>query len=295
MRKISYNIEKDFDQKKVKVFLKAQGVSTRLMQTLKQIPDGMLLNGRHIRTIDILREGDNLTLNIPSDEMRIEPIEMPLDIAYEDEDIIVINKPNGLAMHPTHNHQGDTLANALAAYLQSNGRSCVFRAVGRLDKCTSGLVVCALNPLSASKLSGKVQKRYYALLSKKLSGSGTIDRPIIRPDPMKTYRAVGRGGEEALTHWRAVASDEKRSLVDVSLETGRTHQIRVHFASMGAALCGDEMYGSEDLSVGRAALHCYFVELIHPVTNKKMCFSAKMPEDMLSIVNEMSKFESIHI
>ena len=285
LRHIEYNIGNEFDGKKVLSFLRSQaGLSARLINSLKRIENGITLNGVHIRTIDIVHTGDILAVNIPDDENTAEPIYYPLEIIYVDCDNIIINKPAGLAMHQTHNHQGDTLANAVSSYFQSKGKCVTFRAVGRLDKGTSGLVLCALNRLAASKLSGNLKKTYYALVSGEYNGSGTIDKPIYRPDPMKTLRAVGETGDRAVTHWEAVMTDGKISFLKINLETGRTHQIRVHFASEGTPLCGDDMYGSIDKRITRPALHCGNMSFKHPVTDEFMSFFAPLPDDIASLL-----------
>ena len=285
MRHIEFIIDEAYDGKKVVAYLRGQAkLSARLVNSLKRIEKGITLNGEHIRTVDMLHKGDILAVNIPEDNNNIEPVEYPLDIVYEDNDIIVINKPAGLAMHPTHNHQGDTLANAVTAYLVSKGANTAFRAVGRLDKSTSGLVICALNKYSAASLAGNFEKTYFALVAGEFEGNGTIDRPIYRPDPMKTIRAVGDDGDRAVTHWQCQWTDGEISLMKINLETGRTHQIRVHFASIGAPLCGDDMYGSTDTRVSRAALHCGILDFAHPVTGENMHFEVPMPEDMKKII-----------
>ena len=144
-RTLQYVVPPEYDGRKVLQVLRGiAGLSSRMMITLKNIPGGITLNAEHIRTIDRVRAGDVLTLTLPEEECGIEPIPIPLEILYEDADLLVIDKPANLAMHPTHNHQGDTLANGVAAYLAGKGESAVFRAVGRLDKCTSGVVICAM-------------------------------------------------------------------------------------------------------------------------------------------------------
>lgn len=285
MRHIEFVIDESYNGKKVNVYLRGCAkLSARLVNSLKRIENGITLNGNHIRTVDIIHTGDVLAVNIPEDASEIEPIEYPLDIIYEDDDILLINKPAGLAMHPTHNHQGDTLANAVAAYFLKKGKNVTFRAVGRLDKSTSGIVIVALNKLAASKLSGAFDKTYLAVVCGEYHGRGTIDKPIYRPDPMKTLRAVGETGDFAVTHWEAISTDGKCSLLKINLETGRTHQIRVHFASMGTPLCGDDMYGSDDNRIGRAALHCGKIDFVHPVNGEKLQFSVPVPEDMEKII-----------
>ncbi len=285
MRHIEFVIDDSYDGKKVIAYLRGEAkFSARLVNSLKRIEKGITLNGEHIRTVDIMHKGDILAVNIPEDKNSIEPVEYPLDIVYEDNDIIVINKPAGLAMHPTHNHQGDTLANAVTAYLVSKGANTAFRAVGRLDKSTSGLVVCALNKYSAASLAGNFVKTYFAIVKGRFEGTGTIDRPIYRPDPMKTLRAVGDDGDRAVTHWQCLWTDGDISLMRITLETGRTHQIRVHFASIGAPLCGDDMYGSTDMRSGRAALHCGILDFVHPVTGETMHFEVPVPDDMAELI-----------
>lgn len=283
-RTLTYTVPEEFDGEKVNNYLRGGiGLSYRMVRSLKQIRGSMLLDGEPVRTIDRLRAGAVLTLNLPQDKSTAEPQPAEFEVVYEDEDILVINKPAGLAMHPTHNHQGDTLANAVAYYLTQKGKDAVFRVAGRLDKGTSGLVVCALHKMAASKLNGSYDKTYIAIVEGRYEGSGTIDAPIIRPDPMKTLRAVGEGGEEAVTHWTALGHRDGLTTMEITLETGRTHQIRVHFASQGTPLAGDEMYGGHTDKIKRHALHCAKLEMPHPVTGEKMVFSAPLPEDMNNI------------
>lgn len=287
MRHIEFVIDEAYNGKKVNAYLRSSArLSARLVNSLKRVENGITLNGVHTRTVDILHTGDLLCVNIPDDSNQIEPVEYPLDIVYEDDDVLLINKPAGLAMHPTHNHQGDTLANAVAAYFFKQGKNVTFRAVGRLDKSTSGLVLVALNKMAASKLSGEFHKVYYAVVGGEYHGKGTINKPIYRPDPMKTLRAVGETGDTAVTHWEALATDGMCSLLKINLETGRTHQIRVHFASMGTPLCGDDMYGSCDKRISRAALHCGDISFTHPVNGEKLSFSVPVPHDIAAIIPE---------
>lgn len=285
-RKISYKITTEYDKRKVLDLLKEKGYSHRLITKLKQEPDGLLLNGKHIRTVDLMQESDTLEVNIPDDkkESISIPVEMPLDIIYEDDDLLIVNKPAMLAVHESHNHLGDTLSNAVAFYLSKKGKPATFRSVGRLDKGTSGIIVCALNKYTASKLSGRIYKEYLAVASSVFEGEGTIDAPIYRPDPIITVRTVDKRGEKAVTHWKALKSDGENTLLRIHLETGRTHQIRVHFSHIGSALVGDTMYGRADSRICHQALHCCYCRFTHPVTNKIMEFEAEMPDDMKSIL-----------
>ena len=288
MRQIEFTVTESFDGKKVYNFLRGYvKISTRLMRTLKRIPDGIMLGDKQGRTIDIIHTGDKITLNIPDDETAPIPIDYPLDIVYEDDDVILINKPPTLAMHESHNHQGDTLANAVAGYLLKKGRSATFRAVGRLDKGTSGLVICALNAHSAARLAGRFDKEYLAIVRGKYEEFGTIDKPIYRPDPIKTYRTVDERGDRAVTHYEPVECGKNYTLLRINLETGRTHQIRVHFASMGTPLYGDTMYGEVDDRLSHQALHCGKVSFVHPITGEEITCEAKMPEDMQKLLEEL--------
>ena len=255
-RHLQFQIDARFDGKKIRDYLKSEAkVSHRMLCILKRTPCGITVNGAHARTIDILHTGDILALSLPNDEVSVTPT--PTDIP---------------------------LANALAYYLTQHGEPAVFRAVGRLDKGTSGIVVCARNKYCAARLSGQIQKTYFAVAGGVFTDSGTIDAPIYRPDPNKTLRAVGENGERAVTHWEALRTDGKCTLLRIHLETGRTHQIRVHFAHLGAPLVGDDMYGSTDLRLAHQALHCGECRLTHPVTGKELTITAPMPKDMRELL-----------
>lgn len=288
MRTISYTVPPEYDGAKVYTFLKTHmKISLTLLRSLKRVEDGLLLNGEHTRTVDIIHTGDTVTVNMPEKEREIIPLDIPLDIVYEDEDLLAINKPGGLAMHESHNHQGDALSNAVAAYLHKKGKSAVFRCVGRLDKGTSGLVICALNAHVAARLSGNFEKRYLAISTGKFTEDGEIIKPVYRPDPIKTYRTVDERGDYAETHYTVLEYGENFTLLRIRLETGRTHQIRVHFASLGAPLYGDTMYGTANEICPRQALHCESVSFTHPVTGEKLKLTAEMPTEMKALLSDL--------
>jgi len=281
MRTLEYTIGERYDGAKLYSFLKGYvHLSSKLIRSLKRTENGLLINGEHARTIDLLKIGDTVTINIPEDEKTAVPGSVMPEVIYEDDDVLVVNKPPYMPIHESHNHQGDTLANSVCGYLSKKGKSCSFRAVGRLDKGTSGLVVCALNSHAASRLSGNIEKTYYAIATGHFEGSGTIDKPIFRPDPMKTYRTADDRGDRAVTHWEALQTGDELSLLKIRLETGRTHQIRVHFAFLGAPLLGDRMYGKEREDITHQALHCGEVTFTQPVTGEKITCKADMPKDM---------------
>lgn len=285
-RELKLIVPPEYGGKKLVSFLRGQvGISARTLAKLKASPEGLKRNGAHIRTVDLVQTGDEITVRFPQEAGGIAASAYDgLTIVYEDADVLLINKPGDLAVHPTHNHQGDTLANQVAGYLAQKGSDAVFRAVGRLDKTTSGLVLCALNKHAAFRLAGAYEKEYLAVVQGALTGSGTVDTPIYRPDPNKTLRAAGPVGDAAVTHWTALCGSRALTLVRLRLETGRTHQIRVHMASIGCPLAGDEMYGGSREYIARAALHCETVRFIHPVSGERMSFSVPLPGDMQELV-----------
>ena len=280
-------------------FLRAKcGVSYRLIHKLKHVPLGITANGIHIRTIDPLCGGDVVTLNIPEDENPTLPVDMPVEIVYEDAHVAVISKPFGMPVHPAREHVTDTLANAFSAHLLANGEpNSAFRVINRLDRDTSGLVLTAKNSHAASLLHGHTDKVYYAICQGTLTGSGTIDAPIRVMEGHGIQREVGEGGVRAVTHWNAVrnmtvaASDGTvyhLTFLEIHLETGRTHQIRVHFSSLGMPLAGDDMYGGSRALISRQALHCGQLDFSHPITGAQMHFALPLPEDMQALVDSQN-------
>ena len=294
---LQFAVPQENDGISVYNFLRAKcGVSYRLIKKLKRVPMGITANGIHIRTIDPLHGGDFVRLNIPDDENPTAPVELPIDILYEDEHIAVLNKPPHMPVHPAREHVADTLANACSAHLMRNGEpNAAFRVINRLDRDTSGLVLTAKNSHAASLLHGQTDKVYYAICQGTLTGSGTIDAPIRIMEGHGIQREVGEGGVRAVTHWQTLknftvtASDEKRyelTLLKIHLETGRTHQIRVHFTSLGMPLAGDDMYGGSRDLMERQALHCGQLDFFHPITGEKMHFAIPLPEDMAALCGE---------
>ena len=294
MPTIKFAVPQKNDGISVYNFLRSKcGVSYRLIKKLKRVPMGITANGQHIRTVDPLHGGDTVVLHIPEDENPTMPVELPIDILYEDEHIAVINKPFGMPVHPAREHVADTLANAFSAHLMANGEpNAAFRVINRLDRDTSGLVLTAKNSHAASLLHGHTDKVYYALCQGNLTGSGTIDAPIRVMEGHGIQREVGEGGVRAVTHWQAMKNisvtapngiQYDLTLLEIHLETGRTHQIRVHFTSLGMPLAGDDMYGGSRDLICRQALHCGQLDFTHPITGKPMHFSIPLPDDMAAL------------
>ena len=282
MREIIFKIDDKNSGLMIRDFLRNFGVSSALLTKLKQDENGIKLNGKFAKAIEILKSGDNLTINIKNSGKMPEKFECEnVKVAYNDEDILVLNKPPLMPVHESRNHRGDTLANVAACYMESD---CAFRAVYRLDRDTSGLVLIAKNELAASKLAGKIKKDYYAVVSGKFEGRGTIDLPIRRVQESIIERGVFDDGERAITHYEAIKTDGENTLLKLNLETGRTHQIRVHFSHLCAPLLGDTLYGGNCEKINRQALHCKTIYFTHPITHEKITVDSDFPKDFKGLI-----------
>lgn len=282
MREIIFKIDDKNSGLMIRDFLRNFGVSSALLTKLKQDKNGIKLNGKFAKAIEVLKSGDTLTVNIKNSGKMPEKFECEnVKVAYNDEDILVLNKPPLMPVHESRNHRGDTLANVAACYMESD---CAFRAVYRLDRDTSGLVLIAKNELAASKLAGKIKKDYYAVVSGKFEGEGTIDLPIRRVRESIIERGVFDDGERAVTHYEAIKTDGENTLLKLNLETGRTHQIRVHFSHLGAPLLGDTLYGGSCEKINRQALHCKTIYFTHPITHEKITVDSDFPKDFKGLI-----------
>lgn len=271
------------------------GFSNRLLARLKQDEQGILVDGERVTVRHPLRQGQRLTLAV-EDRSRgggILPVELPLSILYEDEFLWGVNKPPEMPTHPSHGHYEDTLANALAWYAEQRGEPFVFRPVNRLDRNTSGVVLVARDQRAAGVLARVMQerqmkKRYLALLDGELfPDSGILSAPIRRRVESIIFREVcGEGeGDEAITAWRVLSRGEGCTLVEASPETGRTHQLRVHFAHLGCPIHGDDLYGNTAPDMPRQALHAYTLAFPHPVTGEEITLTAPPPDDFRQLIN----------
>ena len=282
---LSFTVPENCAGIKAKWFLKDRGLSTRMITQLKREKDGILMNGKILRTIDKVEAGAVITVKLPTEEMHIEPVEGSLDIVFEDEHILVVNKPPFMPVHPVKQHQTDTLANIAAYYSRQEGEDYVFRALNRLDRDTSGLVLIAKDRFTANKLKNAVHKEYYAVVHGTVPEDGTVDAPIGLTEESKMVRRVVSNGSPAVTHYRVIKRGDDYSLLSLWLETGKTHQIRCHMSYLGYPLLGDELYGGSRDKINRQALHCASMAFSHPVTGKKISISAPMPQDMQMLIS----------
>ena len=287
---LTFFVAEEFSGVPLKVFLRSGcGLSSHLMVSLKQVENGILLNGRHARVIDKVTAGDTVTLNLPGEGCQVQPVELPLTAVYEDSHVLVLDKPAGMPVHPTScGHSSDTLANAVSYYMGQRGERYAFRPLNRLDKDTTGLVLAAKEPYSAYRLKSGVEKRYTAICEGVFTGSGTVGAPIRIKEGHTIAREAGNGGQRAVTHYKAIACLRNHTLAQFTLETGRTHQIRVHMAYIGHPLAGDDMYGGSRALIARQALHCGEMSFKHPVTGKRIELTASLPEDMARLLEQLS-------
>lgn len=288
-RTLSYTITEKNKEKNVGTFLQNIGYSRRILTWLKKNPEQICLNGSPSWLNRTLNVGDSLTLYIPEEPISsdILPVNLPIDIVYEDEDLMIINKAADMPVHPSQGHHDNTLANALAYLFKARGENFVFRAVNRLDRDTTGLLLIAKHKISGAFLSDMTAKKeihrdYLAIVSGQTDISGTINLPIARKDGSTIERCIDKeNGEFAVTHYQLITyrSDLDCSLINLHLETGRTHQIRVHMKAIGHPLLGDFLYNPDYRFIKRQALHSYHASFIHPITGEAMDFKAPLPDD----------------
>ena len=269
-------------------FLRKKGFSRHILSSMKADKEALTRNGQRISGREQLLAGDYFRVRLLEtvDSDGIIPVSMPLSILYEDEDILVINKPADMPVHPSIGNYTNTLANGVAAYLDAKDEHSPFRCINRLDRDTSGALILAKNAFSAAVLSTQMRNRqirrtYLAVVEGITPPNGTISAPISRVDDSVIERHVDfLHGEPAVTHYERLETKNEHSLLEIHLETGRTHQIRVHMGYIGHPLPADYLYHPEYDCFKRQPLHSLQLEFRHPVTDKSMCLLAPVPEDM---------------
>lgn len=294
-RNIDYIIDEDSAGLRVEQFLRQKRYSGQNLSEIKRMPKSILVNGVHYYMRQELSKGDHLQVRIceTQNSEKIPPTELPLDIIYEDEDLLVLNKPAGMPIHPSLNNYTNSMANALAYYFQSQGKPFIFRCCNRLDRDTSGLTIVSKHLVSGSILSDmtkyrEVHREYLAIARGSVTPSeGTIQAPLGRKEGTIIERTVDwEHGEDAVTHYKVVKEANGHSLVSLRLETGRTHQIRIHMKYLGYPLIGDYLYNPDMEYMTRQALHSHHMEFTHPITGEHMSFTAPLPEDMARVMQE---------
>ncbi|NDO19158.1 RluA family pseudouridine synthase [Lachnospiraceae bacterium MD329] len=294
-RILEYKVISQYDGENVKTVLKQHfKMSTALIKELKKYKNGIQLNGEHIRVVDTVTTGDMLRVTIrDTASENIIPKNIPIDIVYEDEDILVIDKPPYMPTHPSMGNYENSVANGVMYYFKTRGENRVFRAVNRLDKDTSGLMTIAKNAYIHARLgeeigTGELRRKYDCIVCGDIDGDGTVDAPIKRADCSVINRIVSEDGQRAVTHYKVLERYGKYTLLSMELETGRTHQIRVHMAHIGHPLAGDWLYGTEDKQkVPRQMLHSCYLRFIHPITNREMVFDSKYAQDMSEFIQKI--------
>ncbi len=292
---MKYIINNEQNKLTIKEFvIKYTAISKKQLAKIKRLNDGILLNNEHATVRAILHTGDMLSLATEFESKTsdgIEAVNLPLDIIYEDCYYIAVNKPAFTPTHPSHNHHYDTLANALAYKYKERGIPFVFRAVNRLDKNTSGIVIFAKSAEAANSFSklqqkGLVIKEYLALVNKMTSEQGKIEGYIKRREKSIIYREFSLkkntdGAQYSLSEYKRLAYSSNASLLKLRIYTGRTHQIRLHLQSIGHYVIGDDLYGKSN-GEQRQMLHCYEMKFVHPFINKEIQIKAELPSDFIT-------------
>lgn len=297
--RFSYTISETDINLSIKMILKYRlGLSSRLLRKLKN-ENAVFLNNKRIKLFEKGLPGDLITLSLPEETSGFEPEPIPIDVIYEDDDLLILNKQPGYVVHPTKGHPGSTIANGIMKYMLDKGDSYKIRFINRLDMDTSGILLIGKNShcqddFAKQAENGRVVKKYLAILKGIVENDeGIIDLPIGKPDDNQIKRAVIPDGYPSVTRYRVLERYKDCTFAEITLETGRTHQIRVHMEYIGNPVLGDLLYGAEAAGlIGRQALHASQLEFDHPVTKQRMSVKAAMPEDMRNLLNNLGTLSS---
>lgn len=292
MRTLTLTITQAMAGRRVKSILRRElSMAEGLIARVKLRPEGITLNSLRCRTVDIVKPGDILRVQVGDEpaESPFAPMNLPLNIVFEDEDILIVDKAPGMACHGKSDRGEPTLGNALAFYL---GQSAAFHPINRLDKGTGGLMAVAksgyVHDLMRRKLHTDALRREYLLVCSPppKAESGLIDLPIARDESSPIKRCISPEGAAAQTEYEVLEIHGGLALCRAKLHTGRTHQIRLHFSAIGCPLVGDWLYGCESPLISRPALHSALLELVHPVSGRTLCFESPLPEDMSALLEK---------
>jgi pseudouridine synthase, RluA family len=296
--KLIFKVEASQEKMKLREYLRSvQKLSGRLIRGAAL--DGRItVNGNRAKLNYVLKTNDEIAFDLIKEESQnIEPEKMDIDVVYEDSDVIVVNKRPGMVVHPTKNYQSGTLANGLIYYFREKGENCIVRLVSRLDMDTSGLIIIAKNQFSHMALARDMrkdtfEKSYLAIAHGNMSEAmGTINLPIYRPSDDSIKRVVDERGQDSITHFKVMERFKTGDLVKLTLETGRTHQIRVHLTHLGHPLYGDILYGIKDDKeyIARQALHAYRLKFPHPRTGEIIELEVGLPDDIMELIGKINK------
>ena len=278
------------------ILKKHLSLSGTVVRRIKWLEDGILVDGHRVNTRFCPREGQVLSVRLSDPERRSGIVSSPgpLDIIYEDEDILVLNKAAGISIHPGPGHYADTLGKFILHYYDQKGLEGDFHPIHRLDRGTSGLMVVAKHPHAQEVLKNQLHtpafRRGYLAVCEGTPHplSGTVDAPLGSKPGSLVEQIVREDGKQARTHYQVLQSCNGRSLLSLDLDTGRTHQIRVHMAHIGHPLIGDFLYGTENRElISRPALHSARLSFLHPLTAEELSFSLPLPSDMKSLVSTL--------
>jgi len=291
---LGWHISADDSGKFVREFLKEQSISKTALTDIKFAGGGIFINGTPVTVRHRLSKGEILKVVFPPEapSSDLQPENLPLHIVYEDAYLLVVNKPPYQQSIPSRESSSGSLANALIYYYYSIGHNATVHLVNRLDRDTSGLLLVAKHRhihhlMSEQQKAGKLKRIYEAIVHGDFAiESGTIDAPIGRKDDSIIERQVREDGQKAVTHFKVVENVGKWTHVQLQLETGRTHQIRVHLSHIGHPIVGDDLYGGERKEIARQALHCCKLRFQHPMDKRKLVFDAEMPNDMKELLRK---------
>lgn len=277
------------------VMKKRLGFSSRLVTKFKKGLGTVKRNGIQVRNFAEVMPGDVLDITMPEDVSHFEPEDIPVEVVFQDEDLMLINKQPGVTVHPTRTHPSGTLANGLMKRMLDTGDKYKIRFVNRLDMDTSGILIVARNSHCQDAISrmmkrDEVEKYYYAIVHGLVEqDEGTVDAPIGRSEPDSIYRTVRPDGSPSITHYKVLERFESGfTLLKLRLETGRTHQIRVHMKHIGHPIAGDHLYGkTEPELIGRQALHAGRIAFPHPISGEPLDVEAPLPEDFQNLLDRL--------
>lgn len=283
---LQWKIRLEEENQLVRDFLKTQSISKRALTDIKFEGGAILVNNQPITVRYLLKKDDVLTVVFPTEKTDIKPEKINIDIVYEDDFLLVLNKEPFMPSIPSREHPSGSLANALAYYYQTIGLESTVHLVNRLDRDTSGLLAVAKHRyvhhlLGRQQLENKINRRYEAIVEGEFTKKeGVINAPIGRKDTSIIEREVRTDGKRAVTNFNVINSFFDLTHLSLQLETGRTHQIRVHLSHIGHPLVGDDLYGGSKQLINRQALHCCELTLWHPVAQQRMVFHSDLPDDM---------------